>query len=205
MSGLLFARGRAGETELAGAVAAGAVSIALAGADLLFAAGQQLFLSETDGGATEWLGRASGVGADSIGFSRPVQRAKSAGALLWAAASALETPGSALPAVRAVRTGVASERTRAGDWLAIAVAEPATELVLTLDRLTPAAERGVVDWLGEEAGWGLRPFTIVEAGEPPLAVRLASDDARPVKRERLGGGRARLILPLAALQKGAYQ
>lgn len=205
MSGLLFARGRTNQTALSGATAAGASSIALAGADALFAVGLQLFISEADGSESEWLGRALTTGANSISFSRPLLRAKNSGALLWSATSALETPaGIALPVSRLIRTGVASERTRGGDWFAIAVAEPATEAALTLDGLTPSAESAVVDWLGEETGWGLWPFTLVEAGNALLAVRLASDDTHPVKRERLAGGRAKLILPLAAVQEGAY-
>ena len=206
MSALIFTRGREGETTLDDVTPAGAQSFALADADQLYAPGQMLFASEADGSETEWLGNVTAADAQGVGFSRPLARSKNSGALVWRAASAIGIPAdAALPERRDVQTGVAAERTRGGQWLAVQVAEPRTEMTLTLDALTPAADRGLIAWLAEQAGWGLWPFTLIGIDGALAVVRLAGDAARPVRRERREGGRVRLVLPLWIVQEGAYQ
>jgi hypothetical protein len=206
MSGILFARGRQGETALTEVTAAGATSIILAGANQVFALGQTLLVSEADDSETEWLGKVTAVSAQSVGFSRPLAQSKNTGARLWRAAATLTTPAEAtLPLKRALRTGVTDECTRGGQWMAVQTAEPREELTLTLEGLTPAVERAVVNWLGDQAGWGLWPFTLIEPDGALAVVRLAGGEERPVQRQREGGGRVRLTLPLWIVGEGSYQ
>jgi hypothetical protein len=205
MSGILFARGRLNETALGEVTAAGATSIALADADQLFSAGQALFIGEDDGGETQWLGKATAVDAASIAFSRPLAQSKNSGALLWAAQSVLDTPSqAATPIRRAIDGGVAVERTRGGQWLATQTAEPGETWTLTLEGLTPTAERAIVNWLGEQAGWGLQPITLIEPDGAMTVARPATGEGRGVQRERQPGGRARLTLPLWIVAEGSY-
>jgi hypothetical protein len=206
MSGLIFAKGRAGQTALTEVALAGAMRIALAGASSTFAAGQALLASEADGTEVEWLGKATAVDAAGVTFSRPLARSKNTGALLWRAASILETPAEAmLPLQATVATGVAVERTLAGGWLAAQTAEPAVQAMATLDGLIPSRAQALLDWLAVQAGWGLWAFTLLGGGMEPTVVRLAGADDRAIKQEWRAGGRARLTLPLWIVQRGGYQ
>jgi hypothetical protein len=206
MSGLLFARGRVNETALSEVTAAGATSIAVTDADQLFSTGDMLLISEADGGETQWLGKVTAVDAASVAFSRPPAQSKNTGALLWRAEFTLETPSEETPPqARTIDGGVATERTRDGQWLAVQVAEPGERWTLSLEGLTPATERAVVNWLAAQAGWGLHPFTLIRPDGSLLVARLNTGPGDGVRRDRRPGGRAKLTLPLWIVAEGAYQ
>jgi hypothetical protein len=202
MSGWILAHGRSQQQSLGDVTAAGATSIALAGADAIFAPGDWLFVSEADGSEAQWLGRVTQTTFSAVSFSRPLAFSKNSGALLWRADSALATPTEgALPERRSIVPGVAVERTRAGDWFAVQVAEPAESLALALEGLTPQAERDALDWIAAAIGWGLSPFAVIDPAGAMYAARLAGE---PIVRERSAGGRRRLVLPIALVEEGAY-
>lgn len=206
MNGWFFARGRVGTAALTDVTAAGARTAALPLANALFATGQTVFISEADGSETEWLGKVTSVSAGALGFSRPLIRSKNSGAILWRPEATVTAPaGGAVPLRRVVQTGVSVELTRGGDWMAVQYAEMSAEMTLTLDALTPAAERELVAWLGEQTGWGLRPFTLAETDGTLTAVQLKTDATHPIRRERDAKGVLSLTLPLVVVEEGGYR
>jgi hypothetical protein len=203
MSGWMLAKGRAGERVLTAVIPAGGKSIALAGADTIFALTQRLFISEADDSELQWLGRVTQVTSSAVSFSRTLKLAKSSGAKLWRAASVFDLPMDApLPARRTTETGVVTQRSAGGEFYAIQVAEPRTTLRLVLNDLTPSSEDTLLAWLAEQTRWGLDPFTLLDSSGAPSVVRLAEG---PIEQEREAGGRRRLTLPLTIVEEGAYQ
>lgn len=203
MNKWILARGRAAETTLPDVTPAGARVIALSGAAASFAPPQPLFISETDGAETEWLGRVTQATTSSLAFSRPVRASKNSGARLWSPASMLEfPPDAAVPERRETHTGVAAERAAGGEFYAVQTAAPLTAFRLRFDDLAPATEDALLAWIAAQTLWGLSPFTLVTPEAALMSVRLAPE---PVARERDARGRRTLTLPLLVEQEGAYQ
>ena len=203
MAGWFFVRGRADEQTLSEVTAAGVKTIALTGADQIFSIGQPLLISEADGVETQWLGKATAVGPASVSFARPLESSKNSGAKLWRAQAVLETPAEvALPERRRLETGVVTEQVRGGDFYAVKVAEPRTEVRLGLRGLTRQTEQALFLWLGAHAEWGLQPFTLISPGGELIAVRLSGD---PIEQEREAGGRRAMTLQAVIVGVGMYQ
>ncbi len=197
MAGWILATGREAEQELSQSAGAGATTLALAGADLLYAPGDLLFA-----GAGQWLGRATQATAAGVSFSRPLGEPLAAGARLWRAARWIEAPGAGQPPARRERSsGVLTERSVGGCFYAVRVAEPSETFTLELGGLTPAVERALVEWIGAALGGGLAPLALVEPGGGVLAVRLAGG---ALVRERGRGDRLTLRLPLILVAEGQY-
>ena len=203
MSGWIFAKGRADEQTLGDVTAAGAQTIALAGADGIFSVGQHLFISEADDSETQWLGKVTAVTSSDVSFSRALESSKNSGAKLWRAEATRETPADVeLPERRRTEPGVVTERSRGGDFYSVKVGEPKTEVRLTLGGLTRQAEETLFLWLGANAEWGLQAFTLIAPGGELTAVRLTGD---PIEQERAGGGRESIVMPAVIVGAGTYQ
>lgn len=203
MSGWIFVTGRNNETSPGEVVPAGATTIPLAGADETYATGDLLFISESDGSETQWLGRVSSVTAEQVAFTRPLAASKDSTALLWAAAHHRATPARPdRPLELVTRPGVAVEPTLGGQTQAASVAEPRTTLRLRLGGLSAAERQGLFEWLGARAGWGLNPFTLIGPDGRLEAVRLSGE---PIGQRREAGGLETIELPLILLGEGQYQ
>lgn len=196
MAGWILASGREAEQILGDVTPVGAATIAVAGADIIFAAGDLLFISEADGSETQWLGRVAYLSPVSISFSRPLRSSKNSGARLWRAASAIVVPENALPARRTRAGGVVVERSLGGRFYAIRVAEPSETFTLELGGLTPAETRAVIEWLDE-----LQPIALLGPAGDLAAARLSGE---PVVRELDRAGRATLKLPFILMAEEVY-
>lgn len=202
----LLARDRQAETTLgspATPLAAGATSLPLADADLLFSVGQPLFLSEADDTELEHLGVVTAATPTMLSFSLATRVAKSANAKLWRPATWLHLAAQqATPVRRDADAGIVVERSLGGDWFATAVAEPAERLELALEGLTPATEFALRAFLDLGLERGLHPFTLVHPGREIEALRLASPEY--VRIERTGERRA-WRLTLGVEGRGMYR
>ena len=203
MSGWIFAKGRAAEQTLDEVTAAGARSIALAGANAIFAPHERLLISEADGSETQWLGQVTQTTSAAVVFSRPVKLSKNTGARLWRAGSIFEIPAeAALPALRSTSPGVVTERSAGGQYFALQVAEPQVRLKLVIDDLTSKVEDGLLAWLAGQAQWGLAAFSIIDPLGAPAVVRLTGE---PLEQTRTAQDRRVLALHLTIVEEGAYQ
>ncbi len=201
MHALILAAGRAATQTLAAPTPAGATAIALAGADIIFAAGDPLFAGPP-GGPVQWLGRAARAAPDRIEFTRALRRALPAGALLWRPVLHHMVPAApALPLRRTFESGVATARAAAGNTWAVRIAAPRETLALDLAALTPAGETELTAWLRAATADGLDPFALIEPAGRVLAVRLLPE---PWQREHDRGGRARLRVALECIAEEAY-
>ena len=203
MSGWIFARGREAEQTLSEIVAARVQTIALVDADLIFSVGDTLFISESDDSEAQWLGRVTAVTGSQVSFSRELASSKNTGAKLWRAADTIATPADTVhPEKRRLETGVATERSLGGTFYAMQVADPLWSERLRIDRLTPAAEEALREWLATETDWGLEAFTLIDPAGDLRVVRLGGE---PVEQARDKGGRIEWTLPLVIVEEGSYQ
>jgi hypothetical protein len=194
MPGWFLVQGKENEQTLGEIVAAGAREIALAGADLIFAPGDQLFISEADASETEFLGAATNVTSAEVEFALPLAKSKNTGALLWRSARAFAASAEeSLPLREAIHTGAIIERSLGGEIYAVRAREPHTLLQWGLDGLTPAREAEFRAWFAA-AGAGLDPFTLVSPARKLTAVRLADEN---YQRTTHPGGRISLRFSLA--------
>jgi len=205
MSGWILSQGREAEQILGGPAPAGANSLALSGANAVFAAGQRLLISEADGAEPQWLGKITQVTDAAVTFSRPLKLAKSSGARLWRASAALELPATSVDCQRRiVDTGVATSRSAGGNWYALQIAQPVIELTLTLGEITQKLQNAVAAWIQTTTQWGLIPFTLIDpTGTLMMVVRAG---AQPLKQEQPADDNAGdLTLTLTLAEEGSYQ
>lgn len=201
MAGWILAAGREAESVIADVVQAGATTIVLTGANSIFSAGDLLFISETDGGETEWLGRITQLTSVSVSFSRPLKKSKNSGAKLWRAGSSIAVAEAALPARRTRQSGVITERSLGGRFYSIRVAEPAETFTLELGGLTPASARAIMDWLDQIADGGLGALALLGPSGELMAVRMTGE---PILRELARGDLATLKFPLILVGEEIY-
>jgi hypothetical protein len=202
IGGWHFARGKENEQTLSDVVVAGALQIALPGADGLFAPGDILFISEADGSETEFLGGVTGVTASRVSFALPVRRSKNSGARLWRAEDHLGLSAQCVePLVRRLDPGVVVLRSVSGGIYSVRVAEPGEETKLKLVGITPQSEAQWLDWLLGATQGGLASFTLVRPDRSPAAVRLAE---RPILRERRSGAAAAMTIELIIEAEETY-
>lgn len=201
MAGWILAAGREAASTINDVVQAGAKTIALANANAIFSAGDLLFISEADGGETEWLGRITHSTSVSVSFSRPLNKSKNSGAKLWRAESSIAAAEAALPARRTRQNGVITERSIGGRFYSIRVAEPTETFTLELGGLTPASARAIVDWLDQVADGGLNALALLGPAGELIAVRMTGE---PILRELARGDLAALKLPLILVAEAVY-
>lgn len=203
MGGWFFVRGKDAEQTLGDVTAAGATQIALAGADGIFAPGELLLISESDGTETEFLGAVTAVSPTAVDFTLALRASKDSGARLWRATDSISVHADPkAPPVRSVETGVSRERSLGGVEYAIRVAEPATALQWELAGMTSAQEQALIDWIDQATERGLLAFTLVEPARAVRAVRI--EDGRYLRSGRRGGRRT-LTLNLALIGDGEYR
>lgn len=201
MGGWILAQGKDAEQTIPEIIPAGAKQITLINADLIFSPGDLLFISESDGAETEFLGGATVVTPSTVDFALPLRASKNSGALLWRAARSFASSGDETKPVRErVRTGVALERSTGGAAYAIRTAQPATLLDWELGGLTPARNAAFADWFAS-AGGGLDPFTLVSPARKITAVRLADEEYQRTIHE---SGAIALRLHLSIEAEGEY-
>ncbi|MCE5228775.1 hypothetical protein LLG95_04165 [bacterium] len=200
MAGWILAAGRDAESVVADEAQAGATTIALVNADIIFTAGDLLFISESDGSETEWLGRVTQLTSMSIGFSRPLRSSKNTGAKLWRAASAIGASEAALPARRTRQSGVITERSLGGRFYAVRVAEPTETFTLELGGLTPAAARAITSWL-DDADAGLNALALLGPSGELMSARMSGE---PIVRETGRGDMSTIKLPLILVAEEIY-
>lgn len=203
MPGWLFAQGRDAEQTLGDVVAAGATTIALAGANGIFSVGEALFISESDATETEYLGAVKSVSPTDLDFSLSVRVSKNSGALLWRPVNSLNIGGDPkLPQRRRSLTGVHVERSLGGTVFAVQTGAAGEILDWRLDRLTPAQSAALGVWLDSTVQGGLAAFTLIAPTRELNAVRLR--EAEYVRKEGPGGETA-FELNLLVEQAGGYR
>ena len=203
MGGWIFAQGREAEQTLGDVVTAGAIQIALTGADGIFAVGELLFISEADGSEVEFLGGVTAVSPTAVDFALALLKSKDSGAKLWRPISSFATGGDAvLPSKRETRSGVAVERSLGGVSYAIRTAVATKTMDWSLEELTPQSEANLTDWLDQTAQGGLVALTLVAPSRALDAVRLHGPGTTQTLR---AGGRASLSLSLLIEEEGGYR
>lgn len=201
MAGWILAAGRDAPQTLDDVTPAGAATIVLTGADIIFSPGDPLFISEADGTETQWLGRIVQLTPVSVSFSRPLKQSKNSGAKLWRARSAIAATEAAPPAKRTRHGGVVVERSLGGEFYAVRVSEPSETFTLELGGLTPAESGIVTAWLDAAASGGLEPIALIAPAGGLLCVRLSGE---PIVRELDRAGRITLKLPFILVGEEIY-
>ncbi len=203
MAGWLFAQGREAEQTLGDIAAAGATTIALAGADGIFAIGEQIFVSESDASETEYLGAVKSVSPTDLDFSLPVRVSKNSGGLLWRPVSSLSVGGDPkLPQRRRSLTGVHVEQSLGGMVFAVQTGAAGEILDWRLGQLAPAQAAALGVWLDSTVQGALAAFTLIGPARELNAVRLR--EAEYVRKEGPGGETV-FELNLLVEQAGGYR
>ena len=203
MQQVIFAFDRLHTTALTDDAEAGATSLSVAGADDLFFATDHLFIGNPDGSQAEWLGRVRVVGDEGLIFSRPLRRAREAGAVIWKPRHWIRIEASVtLGPRRTVDPGVAVERSRGDLFYAVRLARPLVRTTLEVNDLPPSTEAFMFEWINTVTSWGVFPFAVIDPFGFVYTVRFTGE---PVVRDFARGDRLRVVYPIYIEAEGIYR
>ncbi len=203
MGGWTLTKGKTSEHTITSPSSAGARFFALVGANTFYSPGDLLFMSESDGSETEFLGAVVAATVTMLESTLPLLKAKSANAKIWKPTnhfgfSAEFSP----PLTRKIGTGVTVTRTGGGGYSASRTTDRTDTMVLVWEGMAPGLDEDLTSWLESATNGGLDPFTLVFPSRKVEAVRLYDDGYSRVVRP---GDRCDLRLPLIIEAEGEYR
>jgi len=198
----IFCRDKATERPTSQAVGIGATDIPIADASSYFAAGERVFISESDATEVEYLGTIRAADSDSITVEFATAAAKGAGAKVWTPDKVFEWPaGEDARAKRIRHSGVEVVRSLGGVAYATRLALPYEVEEVAFESLTDGRRAQLEDFFDEAADGGLDAFTYVDAARGVWRVRL---DAPVLEWGRTARGLLAVEFRLQLLEGALY-
>jgi len=202
MAGALFAHGRLNERDLTSILAAGSNQVPVANADTYFAAGDPIFVSESDGSEVEFLGVATSVTTGQIVTTFATGQPKAATGKAWKPQSTLAVAGTfGTPEKRKLDRGLIVQRSLAGTTFSMDVGASAERFEIDLSGLTPRELDSLLSWIESTTAGGTGAFTIVHLDRRVEAVRLTG---APEAITRASGGRGAAQLPVLSEGRATF-